>query len=577
MLKENSILSFNEGLQRKRETAGIAALTSGENEDGSMVLGLTTDYYATKQDLPKIEPLDFIMGSPIKDLKEAKRVLDKISSDRENYQVKTIKHLGYDYYQVENVNFDRTDEQFVDISTSYHCLLGHNWIMATNEQDIKDMIEHRKSNHILSVLKGPLQKSKSSMPLLSQNSRYRGVTEEITMEGNDNLISVYFKVNFKKFFEMPKDYQEEHEIPQYFKYPEDLVGGIVLRVDEQGLLMRSLSNQMSLGDVANEPFTKGLVERIPMNADSRYTDVVVENENVKDMYYSFKRENLTQDGLEEWNNVIEEVKSAIGVDLERDVVDQIAGNVAFALFAKRDLEPEMAFFVEVNDKERVIDSARKLVEMVKTSYVGILSMGSGMYMMGGQYDENGIYIPPSDELMAQQQEQANAAMEKVMNSQLTETQTELGTIYSYKLPDTIFSFDFAFSDNVLILGSHYGAVASLLDEFKNNTSPKIAAGESFQKSAKKVFPSGYSKMYMNTLGVWNSVEYYLKTYLPTDSQEEKDSIFAVGALFRTIHEMVGVEAQSGDGKSIKSSLFMGIEEIPEAEKSRAEKIIDLNW
>lgn len=574
MLKGRSRQAFDMGLQRKRDELGLIAESPiDSSDDQSRVLGLTTDYYSVGDDQPSIDPLDFIMGAQIKDLKEAKRVLEKISADSDNYEVKEIKYQGYIYFKVENLKYENKDDQIFDISTTYHALVGGNWIMGTDEEDVKEMIMRRKNNHILSIVKGPLQKKTNLTPILAENHRFIGVSEEIMEGDKENILSVYFNVNFKKFFEIDED-KNDYDIPQYFKYPEDLVGGLVFRAEKEGLVFRSVTNQISFEGVANESFSKGLVEKIPTIVDTRYTDVLVENEDVKKMYYSFKKENLTKDGLEEWNNLIKEVNDGIGIEIERDIIDQIEGNAAFGLFAKRELEPEMAFFVEIKDKDKVVDSARKLIEMIKTTYIGLLSMGSGMYM-SNDYDENGMYVGGNNSLV-EQQDKANAAVEAVMESQLIQTEAENGTIYSYKLPDTLFSFDFGFSENVLILGSHYSAVNDLLGEFQSNTAPKIATDETFQNITQKVYPQGYSKLYVNTLGVWNSIEYYLKTYFPTDSQEEKDSIFAAGSVFRTINSISGVDAISGDGKSVKSALFLSIKELPAEEKARAEKIIDLS-
>jgi len=570
MLGKNTKQAFELGLQRKRQEAGLLA-QAGETvqDDGSKVLGLTTDYYTVSKELPNIDPLDFILGAKIKDLKEAKRVLEKISSDKVNYKVQQAKHSGYVYYKVENLNCKSQEGQILDVCLTYHALVGGNWIMGTNEEDVKQIIDQRKSHHFLSMVKGPLQKNQQQMPVLADNYRYRGVMGDISQTNEQNILSVYFKVNFKKFFEIPDNEEVDYGMTQYFKYPEDLVGGFVFRTENEGLVLRSITNHVSFEGVENESIEKGLVEKIPSTVDSRYTDVVLETADVKNMYYSFKKANLTDDGLEEWNNLRGEINDSIGVDIERDIVDQIGGNVAFSLFAKRELEPEMCFFVEINDREKIVDSAKKMIEMVKNTYIGLLSMGSGMYM--DAYDENGVYAP---QLYEEENEKANAAIEAVMNSQLVETQTELGTIYSYKLPDTIFSFDFGFSDNVLILGSHYSLVKELISELSSNNAPKMSSDESFRNMAKYVYPSGYSKAYVNTLGVWNSIEYYLKTYAPTDSQEEKDSIFALGSIFRTVSSVSQVDAISADSSSAKSAAFMSIKELPADEKARAEKIID---
>ncbi len=578
-LKDNTNALLNRQAEEHRIQKGFLAQSEiSQSKDESKVLGTTTDYYAMNKDVPKMEPLDFIIASQIKDLKEAKRVLNKIKLDKSTYKVKETKLKGYIYYQIENLKCKSDKTVPFDVNTTYHALIGRNWVMSTNENDLKEMIRQRKKDHVLTMLKGPFIKKTQEMMVLENSCEFKNVMDEIAPQKEKGIILGYFKVNFKKFFDIPQGHEESYGYSptKYFKYPEKFVFGFLFKVEQSGIALRSVSNQVSLKNAAKAPYTQGLVEKIPTMVDGRFTDVYFENENVKDLYYNFKENNLTKEGLDEWNKIRKEVDDEVGIDFERDIIDQLNGNVAAALFAKRELEPEGAIIAEIENKERIVESARKMIEMVKTAYIGMLSIGSGSSLYMPQQQENigdysiNSYYPGTSE----DQEQMNALIETIRNSQLTETQTEQGTIYSYKLPETSFSFDFGFSGNILILGSHFAATKEIMGELANGSVPKLADDENYRTVSSYIFPEGYSKLFVNTFGVWNMFEYYFNQFGLFDQQEDKDMFFAIGAIVRTINLIGSVNATSQDEQSAKSSVYFNIKELPKEVKDRAECLLE---
>lgn len=565
-IESDPIAFLGEVLGKNQSENGHIAQISEENK----VLGMTTDYYAMgSEEVFEMDPIDFIIASPIKDLREAKRVLGKIKSDKEAYETQEKKLEGYTYFEIKKLNYQRDKTIPFDVNKTYHALIGGNWVMSTAEGYLQEMITERKSNHAFSSFKGPFKKETKKMVTLSENQYFKNVLKEIKGKDEKNILTGYFQVNFKKFFSIP-----EVQSTEYFKYPEKFTGGFIFKAEQEGIAFRTVSNQISLENAKNSPHGQGLVEKIPEVVDGRFTDIYLETENVKDLYYDFKRNNLTKEGLEEWESTRKQMSDTIGVDFEKDLIDQLSGNVAMAVFAKRGLEPEGAIIADIADKDKVVESARKMIEMVKSTYMGIMFLTPFSTGQGQGWETTPS--PIGDLPGIGQNEEMKKLMEEITNSQLVETPTENGTIYSYKLPGTEFSFDFGFSENVLVLGSHFAAVNELLSELKSNAAPKLVASEDYNLPAPYLFSEGYSRAYVNTFGLWNAVDYYLNHFALAETEQDKDMFFAIGSIVRTFNIMGAVDATSQDGKSAKSSVYMNVKELPEEEKSRAESILEKN-
>jgi hypothetical protein len=258
-----------------------------------------------------------------------------------------------------------------------------------------------------------------------------------------------------------------------------------------------------------------------------------------------------------------------------------------------------------------VESMKKVVEIIKANY--LKSYSSGNLNILGVTDS--LLTPELKGQIAEEEKEYKELLDKISQSQITETQTPDGKIYSYKLPiDTLYgnpSFDFSVEDNLFIMGSHYAAVESLLREIKNNSEAKMADNEYYKKGTR--YPDAYSNTYIYTQGIWHFIENTLvatrkkaqdasvkswkaseetRKTICEDAANKNDSMcisppslpsyptadsaddtqFAIESIFRTL-KFVNFSKALKDGYS-RSAIFLNIEEIPKEEKERAMKILE---
>ena len=555
----------------------IAFDLTGQN---TRVLGMTSDYFMTADMDTSIESIDFIIASEVKDISEAKQVIEKIRSNTDAYEVSEKDHQGYQYFKVTNLQNDSGEESLVNIKDTYHALVGQNWIMATREEDIKRIVENRKSEHTLTKIIPFRKVEADTFEPLARNDQYQGVLNDLRAQNQDTgsgLITGYYTLNFNDFF---KPGQSSDELgtsyTDFFKYPDRLVGGLMIKAQEDGIVFRSTSNQFTLEDTDNILFDEGLVGEIPYQLDNRWADVFFEYDNVKSLYYSFKRNNLTKEGLDTWNETRQGLNAALGIDLERDLVDQLTGALAVAVYTRKGLEPEGVVIADIENKDKVLSTIGKLIELGKQTY-------SQMSPYAICFDPNVSAELQKDSFCDQlqldkaQRKILEEQAAQIMNSSLVETQTEFGTIYSYKLPGTSFSFDFGFKDQQVVFGSHYAIVEASLRDLGKNPDASIAKSKEYQLVASNVYPEGYSKVCVNSLGLWNSIEYYAAMLMPDQTQNDRDMMSAMGSIVKTINLFGGADTISKERKDTMSSIYLGIKELPKEEREKAEQFINANW
>ncbi len=554
-------------------------IASDLTQDSTRVLGITNDYFMTTDVESSVEPIDFVIAAEVKDLNEANQVIEKIRSNTGIYEVSELSHQGYQYYKVTCLS-DGGEKSLVSIRDTYHALVGQNWIMATLEDDIKRIVENRKSEHTLTKII-PFQKVEAdTFEPLARNDQYLGVLSDLRAQNQGTeigLVTGYYTLNFNGFF-MPSQGSNElsPNYSDFFKYPDRLIGGIIIKAQENGIVFRRTSNQFTLENTDNISFEEGLVSEIPYQLDNRWADIFFEYDNVKSLYYSFKRNNLTKEGLDTWNDMRKELNDALGIDLERDFVDQLSGAIAIAAYTGKGLEPEGVVIADIENKDKIVNTIRKLIELGKQTY-------SQMSPYVRCFDPN-ITLEMQENSFCDQlqldKEQRKILEEQaaqIMSSALVETPTELGIIYSYKFPGTSFSFDFGFKEQQVVFGSHYAIVEASLKGLGTNPDASIAKSKEYQIVANNVYPEGYSKVCVNSLGLWNSIEYYASVLMPDQTQDEKDMVSAVGSVVKTVNLFGGVDAVSKERKDAMSSIFLGIEELPKEEKEKAQQFIDANW
>jgi hypothetical protein len=593
-LKYNMLVAYEQGKQAASDLMSssaegksmLASLGLNESESGSKVLG--------EEKNSEIKQLDYIIASEVKDLKKAKEVMDKIKNNKEKYEYTELNFKGYAYYKIK-IKDDSSiaSGKLISFEETFNAMLGSNWIVSSNESFIKDAIKRQNQNMIVSSIF-----SKEKVLSLTDDKNYEKVNANFGQESKDNFITLYYNINYNDIFHSNKcsgDVVGCDNVVEYIKYPENVVSGASLRFDPKGVIIKSASNQMAMEDFQNRPFSESLAYKIPSQMADRWADVVVEESDVKKLYYSFKKNNLTEKGAEEWNSALGEFRNAVGIDLERDFIDITDGNLAFIFLSKKGVNPEGAVVAEISDAPKMLESMKKVVGVIKAGLIKEYSSASNIGDTSIP-SRGGLAIPQKTEMFQQ-------ALLDVQKSQLVETETAAGKIYSYQIilpkdesfPFPSFSINFSLEDKKLVLSSSYGAVDSVLKGLKDNSVEKISSGKDFQEASRYYYPSIYQYSYANTLGIFNAIEYYVNIFedrysspsmcqnnkstecldmqksIDQERQKLKDAVFAIGAVFRTV-KLVG-SSSSVDEKFIKSILYFNIQELPKEEKDRASQII----
>jgi hypothetical protein len=597
--KYNMLVAYEQGKQAAADlmsdsTEGRSMLASlGVNKDGNnqKVLGVDKN--------SEIKQLDYIIASEVSDLKKAKEVVDKIKKDTNKYEYSELNFQGHAYYKIKiKDNPSIAVGKLINFKETFNALLGSNWIMSSNESFVKDAIARQNQNLFLGSF------SKEKIPSLSDDKNYEKVNANFNQESKDNFITLYYNINYNDIFHNNKcssDVVGCDNVVEYIKYPENVVSGVGIRFDSKGVIMKSASNQMAMEDFENRPFSESLAYKIPSQMADRWSDVVVEDSNIKKLYYSFKKNNLTDKGAEEWNNALKEFRDAVGIDLERDFIDITDGNMAFIFLSKKGANPEGVVIAEISDGQKMLESMRKVTEVIKAGLIQEYSNASGSNAGSAAIPNRKGYAPIAATL--QEAKIYQQALADVKNSQIIETETPDGKIYSYQIifpkdesfPLPSFSINFSLEDKKLVLSSSYFAVESVLKGIKSNSVEKISSGKNFQEASRYYYPAVYQYSYANTLGICNAIEYYANMFedrfspksicqddksadclsrqdsLEKESQKMKEAVFAIGAVIKTV-KLVG-SSSSVDEKFVKSNSYYNIEELPKEEKDRANRII----
>lgn len=597
-------LTFDAGKRAKhalrfKELDGRIATTEDALMEGDIteagkikVLGLTSDFYTEGmvETEKKVEPVDFIIGAGLKSLKSAREVLNKIKGDTAKYEVSEVKFEGYTYYKVsQKIEEDDLNEYLLSVKDTYHALIGHNWVMATKEADLKEMISARKENHILSKM-AFWKKSEVRMRNLASDQNYNAIKKDLSVQSQESLLSVYLKTDMN---DLIPSANPESEQKQFFRTTEeDLLLGFLLRVTPDGLVFRTASNQLNFNGVQNVPIETGLIGKMPQKVANRWTDVYSETANIKDLYYNLKKNNLTDDGITAFNESREEMKQTIGTDFdfEADLIDHFNGNIALAAFTSEGLAPHGSLIVEIDDEVAMLNSVNKIVEMIKKAQLLSYQM-----MMGSPYEMNmeGHSIDPSSMdtkeedlntmpaspfgMSAETKARYEEKIKAIQESALIEKQTTAGSVYVYQIPEMPeISLNCAFSEGKMMIGTNQDVIVDLVKEFENEDSIKLAKTEDFTRVTQNIYPEGYAKSLITPLGVWNGISYYMENFIGVGAQDEetREAMDAIRTFVKTIDSVSTIGVVSEDSSVVKSAVYIDIKEVGAEEKEYAERILE---
>lgn len=589
-IKNGALMTWNDS-----QAEYLALGDQASDGSGTAVLG-------DSQSKTEPIPLDFIIAAPIIDKQKAKEALDKMKKNG-RYKLTAKKSDGYDYYELKAED-DGSDDaaKYVNYSTTYHALLGSNWVAASREDFLKQMIAEAKKQQLLSF-------SHPSPDTLESDADFQRVDQELGGKAEENLLRLYYNLNFNEFFGDKNCAGGDCvDVVNYIKYPENIISGLLLHAQEDGIVITMDSNQTSLENLANIPLEQSLARIVPEKVDGRWTDIFLEYGNPHELYYNFKKNNLTDDGLKAWNKATSEIKSVVGIDPEANFIDLIKGSGAGAIFTAKGDSPEGAMMLEITDAGKMDDTMHKLVSAIKQYQIEKYSTminSSSSANIPPELLRNTVYA----KLLKQSQDmkkEYQQLLERVKNSAIQETDLPEGKIYSYAIespqssglvPSFSVTLNYSLEDGRFIFSTDQSAVRSLLSNLKNPAQTGSLANNAFYKTASKYYAPNYVNSYLNTQGIADAARYYYGRFMDAmgsiqtglcandatgqcqqnlaqvEAQKAKASeqFEAYLAVLRTV-KFVGAYSSAAD-QSVKKSWFIDIEELPKAEKDQADRIL----
>jgi|GEM_PF-1864101 len=623
--------------------AGVSQLVLNGNDGDStdpQVLGesvaqFNTPYVSPAKKSPPV--LDFIVAAEIKDLKKAQDLIAKFKAEGK-YAIAELKYGGYSYYKISVKNPDNSQPEksydpdpVLNYKTTYNIFLGGNWIMASSENDLKKMVNNRISYDLVRNIF-----SKNKTESLATDSNYQKIAADLNINKEENLGSFYLKVNFEKFFKMDKCSGSYcYNGSELTKYPPDILTGAMFQANQEGLVAKFDSNKNTFNKSKNSTAEKSLARLIPEKIGNAWTDIFAEQQNIKDLYYDFKQNNLTAKGLADWDDGLVAFQEAVGVDFEKDVIDLFSGSIAVTMFSAQNAGPQAALVAEISDPQKMLGTINKIIDAFKKAqiitYEGVIKYEESYLNESDPFElplsssTKTVQADPKTEAARQkyiadrkQRAQKSIAeykslLELIKKSQLAENNLPEGKIYSYKIElpssddfSSMFAnseplaVNFSLENNKLIFSMNSPVVAALMKEFKSGTEKKLADNDLYKKASSYNYPENISGAYVNSLGIWNTVGYFMNNakkkaqeaeqkycadpankdsysckntsaglaYTVYEKQQE-DMMFAVGAIIRTFR-LLGFTQVVGDNM-MKYSSFINIQELPKEEKDRAEQ------
>jgi hypothetical protein len=602
--KENGNVAGEE--QEKKETA---------------MAGYEDNYYGSqyRPEQKKIEKMDFIVASEIKDLKKAKEVIDKLRGNLK-YEVAAENYKGYQYYKIKykSSSSSGNGESLGDLFNhdyTFHSMIGKNWVSTSSESYIKSIIDRRAERHIVRALF-----SEKIGSFLADNADYQKVVKSLN-DSKENLLTLYYNINFEEFFK--KDCRNEYScfsMDEYVRYPSNIIDGFSIKIEDSGFKFTHYANDIAANQYKNVSLQNSLAKKIPQKIDNRWTDAFYEINDFKDLYYNYKNNRLTDKGSQGLSRGYSDFEKEIGVHPERDIIDNMTGNVAFVMLSEKNVYPEGAMIAEISSSEAMSSAMKKMIEGMKKVEIQYYESRVKSFEAEQKTPYYQKMSPEMKSLLVKENQIAKEMIDALKNSNITETSLPEGKIYSYKLPqpksssnsllyNPSISFDYSLENNQFIISTNYSVVESMLKELKNNSAKKLAESDYYKTGSKFFYSDVSSNMYLNSLGIWNSVDYYYQesrrqqleyakkqceeskksvnknqsTYYSSEYycnedqmkenwKKEDDQFFAVGSVIRTLQILAAASTLGQD--SSQSTFYMHVQEIPQDEKERASRIFD---
>ena len=600
-LQKNAILTFGNQLEQSLAGSDQKKYTLASNQDfpgASSGINYATSIAQQPEKDFVFPALDFIAATEITDIAKAREVFEKIKTN-EQFSITKKTFAGYEYYLAESKqSTDNKDDFYKNI---YSGIIGKNLIVSSKEDNLKFAIANANNARVL----GFMHRSAKNQTL-ADSKEFQTIASQVSnAEANNRLLSLYLKFNFNSFFKSDACNPDVDlncvRITDYFKYPSDIVVGIDLITNADGIGIGILSNERDFSGSSNIPFNEGLSKRVPQSIDGRYANIFVEHTNINDLYYAFKKNNLTEKGLQKWNEIVAKAGSMIGFNPEIDFIDQIDGKSGAIVYTSATNEPEGAIIIHVKDTQKTYTAIEKFTELIKKSLISLY---------GGQDD---LKKSASAELrkLGVENEKKIASLKA---ASIIATDTENGKVYSFKIPNTPLSFDFSLENSELILGSHNAAVVKLLEYAKAPHQDALDANALYLRAKQYTQKEGFTQTFVAPQAVTDIISYFqthgdqliaqsmgetsspqpqkncsapyqtekqncIEPEAPTglspaSPSEIDEGLYAFGAILRTVPFFNSTS--SIQNTSVKSTMFFDIKELPAEEKARAEKTLS-DW
>lgn len=534
------------------------------DQSGGQVLGQSSDRVRSTESTQKnihIPALDFMVASPISDMQKALSVMEKFGTEKDRYRVTKVSYKGYTYADVFDTKFEAqeqgsdTSQLRLNASRTYHALLGGNWVSASRDDWMKEMIDRRASRSMFSF--------SQEAPSLEQNTSYTTVADSLDADG-ESLLSAYYKWDAKTTCGMG-------EFCSYGIKDQGIrEGGVSLRLSEDGLIMRSYVSKDSqeLKQQSNK-YADGLAREIAKNIEGRWGDVFMEIPDSQGAYYDFKRNFLTDKGLEQWDRYIQEGRSVFGVDVERDIIDRMAGSAGFVLYTSKSAFPAGAVLLQIDQGDMLV---RKILDSLKRSQ-------ESMY---AQYEEM-CRIPEN-----------KAFCQNIAIPQISFEEREVSGGKVFRNVTNGISVEEALASPFEICGGTrtdgsltvVTSSCALAEQLVSGIAPEssLAQDAEYSRAQDIVGESGYSRVHMVPLGMFYAFSgAYTAIISQFESQESPVSGVDADAQGAEDMRMV-IEGLEGIMKTLPSftsqqetqnsgTIFVHIKELPADEKSRAEDAV----
>lgn len=579
-LQKTSLLTLRDTLTSKlpgvdeSEIPREIALEIPGQTGNSSVLGTSSYQYSARKPF-EFPTLDFVAVTEVRDLSIVEKTFSKLLKEKQD-EVKKHSFKGYAYYEITL----KTKESEKSVYNKlYGAIVGKNFFVSSSEDSVKDAVSRGNQQRWLSFVSDNDRK-----PSLSDNNNFSMVSTSVPQEKNV-LASTYIKLNFDKFFKDDSCQSDSClSVKQYLKHPEDIIYGFRLFTDEDGIGITSINNRTNFQNLANQTLGADSAKRIPGRVENLWPDILTEHGNINELYYSFKKNNLTDEGLREWDSVLNEISSETGFHPEKDFIDQIDGSSRFLLFTGKNARPQGAIAARIKDPQRMYSVIEKIFTLFKESYIGSLEM-SLTYMEGFSGE---IGIAQREARLPQRTAadkdhlqrvivETRKQLEEARAMQIVPSEIPVGKTYSLNF----FSIPFSFSleNNELIFSSNAAVTNALLTTARHG-GDSLADNALYARAQKHLHQEGVSQSFAVTQGIANVIAYVASsissTLAPmnlTPHREAFDNeLDGMLGFLRTVKFIAASNAI--DKQFTRSALFMDIKELPADEKAHAEKVLE---